>query len=112
MFERIRYFLGGIVRNIIWFVQKAVRGYSDADLFDLGWTISKWILPRLKAFKKCPGGYPYPFKTEEKWVECIDKMIRAFEIFVEDDWFGNEIKTEEKEQGLKLFAKYIGALWN
>ncbi len=101
-----------MLRKIKWMFQKLFKGYSDEDLFDLGWTISKWILPRLKAFKKCPGGQPYPFKNEKEWIQCIDKMIIGFEIFVDDEWFGNKKLTEEKDEGIKLFAKYLGCLWN
>ena len=34
-----------------------IRGYSDEDLFSLDDTISRFILPRLKAFRECLGGY-------------------------------------------------------
>lgn len=101
-----------IFREIKWIFQKISKGYSDVNLFDVGWTFAKFILPRLKAFRECPGGYCYPFKNEEEWVACIDKMIQAFEIFIEDEWFGNKEMEKEKDEGLELFAKYLGALWN
>ena len=100
-------------RKIKWILQKIFRGYSEEDIFDVGWTIAKFIVPRLKAYRECPGGYCYPFKNEEEWVECIDKMIRAFEIVIEDDFYGTlDEEEKEKKEGLELFSKYLEALWN
>ena len=70
--------MGKIYRRVKWICQKISRGYSDEDLFSLDDTISRFILPRLKAFRECPGGYnDRCFKNIEEWIACIDEMIRA-----------------------------------
>ena len=105
--------LGKIGRKIKWIIQKICRGYSDEDLFSLDDTISRFILPRLKAFRECPGGYnDCYFNNMDEWVACIDKMIRAFEIMIEDEWFSDEKLTKEKNEGFRLFYEHYEALWN
>ena len=105
--------MGKIYRRFKWICQKIIRGYSDEDLFSLDDTISRFILPRLKAFRECPGGYNDSiFNNIEEWIACIDKMIRAFEVMVEDEWFGDDKLTKEKEEGFRLFYVFYGALWN
>ncbi len=100
-------------RKIRWIIQKIIRGYSDEDLFSLDDTISRFILPRLKAFRECPGGYnDCYFNNMDEWVACIDKMIRAFELMIEDDWFGDDQLTKEKNEGFELFCEHYGSLWN
>ncbi len=102
-----------MIRKIKWIIQKLFRGYSDEDLFSLDDTISKFILPRLKAFRECPGGYSdYYFNNMDEWVVCIDKMIRAFEIMIEDEWVSDEKLTKEKNEGFRLFYEHYEALWN
>lgn len=53
---------------------------------DLDCNIAKYVLPRLKLFKKLNNGYPgiEGMETEEKWDEALDKMIWSFEQVAND----------------------------
>lgn len=65
---------------------------SNRELWNLDCTISDWIIPRLKKFKKLNIGYPsYDKKiyaetkemvdiTFQDWNDIIDEMIVAFEL--------------------------------
>lgn len=63
---------------------------NPSDTWDLYYTISEFILPRLKMFKKKTNGNPVRdgINTFEDWQKCLDKMILAFEYIVQgDDWW-------------------------
>lgn len=66
---------------------------NPADCWELNTTIAKFVLPRLRMFRKVNIGYPgYDgMDTPEKWDEALDKMIVAFEYVTEGDswWLGN-----------------------
>lgn len=64
---------------------------SRSELWDLDYTITKWIIPRLKAFKKSSTTYPDIDKklyfetgeikriTFEDWQNILEEIIVAFE---------------------------------
>jgi hypothetical protein len=100
------------------------------DLWDLDYTISKFILRHLKAFRKmkrcgCPALH---FSTMEDWNNVLDKMIFAFENDLKDDldlgrsrFIMQKGKLDKKgwnayrkkvEEGLDLFWKYRKFLWD
>lgn len=98
--------------------QKLTRGYSDEELWNLDCTICKWVLPRLKSFKKQTKGYPHGFNNIEEWKEVIQKMIDAFEIYSTEDlpdyaFSSSSIEEDSKrvKEGFKLFSKYFRNLW-
>lgn len=96
------------------------------ETWSLDITIAKFILPRLKLFKKLTNGYPGTgeMDTFEKWIKAIDKMIWSFEkILSEDNYYGikicgnpnwkeeyNQIQSKIDE-GLMLFTKWFQSLW-
>ena len=91
-------------------------GFNPKETWNLDFTISQFILPRLKYFRKTTKAYPSYFKTPERWDKELDKMIAAFEILAsEDDYFPTGCTYEEKQKiidtGLKSFYKYYQKLW-
>ena len=75
-------------REKLWKKQVKERGFDDRELWSLDFTISKFILPRLQAFKKQKAGYPGHL-TEKKWDNKLDKMIAAFTLLAKDPWLIN-----------------------
>jgi len=98
--------------KVKFFWQRRTRGFDDSTLWDLDYTILKFILPRLKAFRQVGAGYPASFyygedcssediirdsttSIEERatrsnaahaeWKAAIDKMIYSIEVWVEND---------------------------
>jgi len=103
-----------VIKSIKYKLQRIFREYSDDETWNLDYTITKFILPRLKLFKKLNNGYPAHL-TEEQWSEILDKMIKALENIIKDSepipvFLTDEEETETKE-GLKLFGEYFRALW-
>ena len=66
---------------------------NPKETWNLDITFAKYIIPRLKKFKKLNNGYPGigEMNTPEKWDEALDKMIQAFEYVIDWDeyWLGN-----------------------
>lgn len=122
-------------RELLFEEQRAERGFDDSETWNLDHTIAVFVLPRLKAFKEVHCGSPcQPNKDcqlksigEKEWNQILDKMIYAFEIHASEDMsFGYDLDHTDQEkfsreykermdkvsEGLKLFAKWYGNLWD
>lgn len=90
--------------------QRLERGFDNSELWCLDSAICKFILPRLKQFKEYKIGHPCNL-SEKEWNEVIDKMIKAFEVYDDD----NDIDVKERnkiiDEGFQLFIDYFGHLW-
>ena len=62
--------------------QKKIRNIKYKDIYNLDNTIARFILPRLKFFRKKICSCPYGFTLEE-WKDILDKMILAFELILD-----------------------------
>lgn len=63
---------------------------NPKELWNLDYTIAKFVLPRLIKFKKNSLGFPGydEADTMDKWQDILQKMITAFEyIITDDDWW-------------------------
>lgn len=74
------------------------RGFDDSETWDLGSAMARWLIPRLKRFKKLNMGYPGRFAKYkygyEKWKKIIDEIL----------WMLEEQVTEKEETD--LFNQY------
>ena len=71
-----------------WFVstyQRIRYGVADEECWSLDSTFSKFILPRLKHFKKMKRYGYHPDFTIEEWENVIDELIWTFEYLNEDE---------------------------
>lgn len=115
------------LRALKWRLQKVKRGWSDRELWNLDDTVSKWIVPRLKAFRAETIGCP-PDMEFIDWQLEISEMIFGFE-FDGPAWYEKNVfpvkDPNEKnaklreykhlckhaEDGRILFAKRFDNLW-
>lgn len=101
--------------------RKCETSINTEEILSLDITIAKFIVPRLKLFRKREDSCPLRFENEQEWYDILDKMIKAFEhltkcsscISTDDpDWKDKEkIRNNEIKEGLNLFAEYYRALW-
>lgn len=108
--------------------QREKRGFDDTELWNLDNTLANYILPRLKAFKKDAmrlGGIPNAFvenmqgsnedfeRYHQNWLDAIQEMIDAFEVFVKDEncWEFDKEKYSKVQNGFELFGKHFMSLW-
>lgn len=95
--------------------QRQYHHFTNEELWSLDVTIAKFILPRLKRFKKCTNGHPADL-TEKQWDAILDKMIFSFAFISTDKMWAIENIANEKtwkkvNEGLQLFAEWFNALW-
>lgn len=98
-----------------WKKQRKKRGFDDTELWSLDQSLAMHILPRLKAFRKTPHGWPGFCETQEKWNEILDHMIFAFDFAATGKQYPVDTTEEEWERaqkGLRLFAECYFDLWN
>lgn len=98
----INYSLSGEIspddeRQILWAWQREFRGFDDTELWNLDNTITRFILPRLKAFRG------------HRINKDIDEMIEGFELNLLD--FPDKIQRDKITNGLILFRKHFFNLW-
>lgn len=86
--------------------QRLTIGYNDEDLWDLNTVISKFVLPRLIAYRNCVPPHP-PELSEGEWHEALNKMIFAFDYWANLDDRFPPLNVEKTKEGLELFGKYF-----
>ena len=103
-----------------WFIstyQRMRYGVVDEECWSLDLTFSKFILPRLKHFKKMKRYGYHPDMTPEEWESVLDELIWTFEYLSDDErfnpfpdfykgkeWNFNLEKTPEQKQ---LFDEWM-----
>ena len=88
-------------RETIMIRQKKIRNIKYKDIYSLDSTIARFILLRLKFFRKKICSCPYGFTLEE-WKDILDKMILAFELILDksEPNFGElKFNTEKTDNG-------------
>lgn len=115
-----------IIREIKWFIQRGIRGWSEFDAWDLHCYLLKIMKEGTEYLRKYQHGYPASL-TEEKWQKKLDEMIWSFQYLLdkEDIWgqdyyrVGEEQANKNKEinekrakEGLKVFIEHFRDLWD
>ena len=92
-------------------------GFINAEFWNLDSTFAMYIYSHLCYFKEhCNVGHPGNM-TWKQWNKCLDDMITAFRLLVEEDKITDyksvQSKNREKKinYGLRLFAKHMRSLW-
>jgi hypothetical protein len=79
--DNIKYFF----RTIKWGWQRATRGYSDYDTWDLDVYYSNMMIASLSQFRAETRGYPGYMDNIEEWYEILDKIIFLLKQANEDE---------------------------
>lgn len=100
------------------FVERGLYGYAREDLFSLDTYLTTWMPAALRALKD---GHSYPSEsTSEEWAGILEKMALGFEAHetianldydFKDKAAEAELEATTKE-GMDLFVKWYGALWD
>jgi hypothetical protein len=102
--------------------QKATRGYSDIEVWNLNTYVAKYTLPRSKEYRRDLSGYPASQNdpdadTFEAWQKTVDKMIFALDAVAHEfdsDAGHDKLHDNQAEvrEGLELFGKWFQNLWD
>lgn len=79
---------------------------SKEDIFSLDHTLALVILPALKVYKEASAGCP-ACVLPKKWDEILDKIIKSFEMKINDGYQDED----EMQEGFELFGKWYQHLW-
>jgi hypothetical protein len=107
-----------------YFMNRTIRyakiGFNPEDMWSLDRSIAKYLLPRLKHFKKITNCYPTGL-TRKQWERELNKMIAAFDLMTDDDKYykmdsnttryNNSKADKIIDDGLDSFRKYFKSLW-
>lgn len=98
-----------IKRYLLFTYQYWTRGFSNKELWNLDKTVTKFVLPRLKEFKRHTMCHPSNISYEE-WQQKLDMMIEAFELNSTYEPLDRE-QQEKVKHGMLMFAWYFQSLW-
>lgn len=103
--------------------QRKTRGFDDTEVWNLDYSISEFVYPRLKEFIRVKKEHdffqPASIDDYKDWITKLEKMLKAFELIKKDsEWLNvnptpEESAARDKEihEGLQLFAQYVGHLY-
>jgi hypothetical protein len=98
-------------RQAKWEKQRESRGFDDSETWSLDCTFARFIVPRLKRFKKLNNGHP-PEMTMKEWEEIIQKMIDGFSFLdSEKRWCCEDSDFAIVDEAAALFSKWLIHLW-
>lgn len=108
-----------IAYKIKFAIQRAIRGYSDEDWWDIGGFLSKIVPKMVRRLKEDGIGHPATL-TEKQWEKILEDIIVGFEAYNE---IWNELllppsskryKTLEKKwkKGGALLIEWMPSLWD
>ena len=89
--DNIRYFF----RTIKWAWQRATKGYSDYDTFDLDVYYSRLMISSLSQFREDTRVYPGYMDSIEEWYAILDKIIFLLKQSNEDEPLEEKNELEE-----------------
>jgi hypothetical protein len=97
-------------RQIKFAHQRRTKGWDDSETWSLDYTISKFILPRLKRFRELEFGHPCSI-TEQEWYNIQDELIWTFQFLSNEEFSYDKKLNKRADKGLRLFAKWYRNLW-
>jgi hypothetical protein len=105
-----------IPRETKWFFQRARRGWSDYDVWDLDRYIAGILADSLAYLRDHHCGYPSG-STDEVWIATLDEMSKRFKLLRLDyfDFLEQNIPHDEYKKALDVFEMlkiHFGDLWD
>lgn len=105
------------LREVKWFIQRGMYGYADSDVWGLSSYLDTWMPSALRVLKE---GHSYPGTEEassmKKWARILEKMAQGFEASEAIGEFPDVKELpkllKKQEEGLQLFVKWYGHLWD
>jgi len=98
------FFMGRIWARVIW----VFGGVSVYDTFSLDASLARWLLPRLKLFRKVKMLHPGEM-TEEQCDEILKKIELSMCSIINEVKYG--IKPYADKEGCELLGKHLRSLW-
>lgn len=100
------------LRSIKFFFQRLIRGWDDAETWNIDDTVAIFTLPRLRRFARLRCGCPTEI-SDAQWTKIIDQIIWSMEYIANGNHYvvADEEDREKLQNGLDLFGKWFLNLW-
>lgn len=110
--------------DITYYRQRLIRGWADADTWDMDQWFMKTIRPMLKEFRETHVGYPTG-STPKEYDAQLDEMLRLLDIMEDDEaaekafeagetdasnWY--DLRNKSAIRFFQLFGDLFFTLWN
>ena len=118
---QLKNFPSDIRLKMITFIQRGKKGWSYPDTWSFDCYLTDIIIGGLKHLRKYAHGYPVMknINSNRQWKGILQKIINGFEAYKKiSNWSIYYKKSTYKKlnkkfkEGMKLFVKYYGALWD
>lgn len=87
-------------KRIKWAIQRATKGYSDMDMWNLSTFYPQLLIDSLTEYRNGTECYPLEFASQGEWIEVIDKIIEKIKYY-------NEIMNVEDNPYKEDYYRYI-----
>lgn len=93
--------------------QRKLRGFDDTELWNLDFTIAKFILPRLKRFIECTTAYPpREYSSLEEYKKDLNEIVWYLEsVVLSEDYTADEPDSARVEHAKDLIRNLLFTLW-
>ena len=102
--------------------QRATRGYGDDDLWSLDHALAKLTVVGCRRLRESAHGYPSEFAEPpygdgrgwEAWEDILLRIENGFQAWLDHGghFFDAPLEAEKFKEGMDLYAKWFGALWD
>lgn len=104
-------------REVKWFIQRGIRGYSDRDTWNLDYFLADVISKSVSQLQKDGMGYPRDI-TEKEWHNILRKISYAFYFYnkceeeIEPTQYSEQKRKELLTEAFNLLNERFGNLWD
>jgi len=105
--------------------QRARHGYSDDQYWSLNYAVAEMMVKGTQRMRQWANGYPAEFADKndpvfagtgegwEAWEKILIKIEEGFQAWIDSDgWFKDPEEEAKFNEGMQLFVKWYGSLWD
>jgi len=100
---------------IKWWWQRRRRGWDDRDAWDLAGATAKFMLPRLRHFRRHGTGHPFGV-TPDEWDAILGDIIYAMRASATEAGCKKDvlksIDWDRANQGYRLLGRHFRSMWD
>ena len=112
-----------IIRNIKYWFQRRIRGWSDDETWNLDYEFIKWVNSRFKKYKERAIGtvdleyHKFKYKRKEyTQLELINRIIKLTNKLIDEDYFMGKLEEAEeiektKDEVFDIFKLIFFSMW-
>jgi len=106
--------LRNIVNQVVWDRQRARRGWSDSDCWNIDGYITRVLAGMLAHLAEHNQAYPGcpPFETPEKWSAHLRDLSARLRAWTDEEGFDNPAGLEDVKGAMREFTENLSMYWD